>query len=205
MAGAKLVICNGGFDGMEYPITADDSRFALDMLAGAALSSRTKLFVQFLPPGGEPRVYEVHGGHGWLELDPSWYSAAWSFVRLGFQHILDGIDHLLFLLCLVLPFRMRQFWTLAGIITSFTVAHSITLIAGAAGLIPAGGENVGPLRRGNPDIGPSRRYRQGSDPVTPGLVDRIARLVEIDEPPAAADAPQPGGVIEHVIEACCLG
>jgi hypothetical protein len=80
----------------------------------------------------------VHGGHGWLELDPSWYSAAWTFMRLGFQHILDGIDHLLFLLCLVLPFRVRQVWTLVAIITSFTVAHSLTLIAGATGLVPAG-------------------------------------------------------------------
>ncbi|MGH6917079.1 MAG: HupE/UreJ family protein, partial [Geminicoccaceae bacterium] len=81
---------------------------------------------------------QVHGGHGWLELDPSWYSAAWTFMRLGFQHILDGIDHLLFLFCLVLPFRIRQFWTLVGIVTSFTVAHSITLIAGAFGLVPTG-------------------------------------------------------------------
>ena len=123
---------------LEYPITAEDSSFALDMLAGAALSERTKLFVQFLLPDGATRAYEVHGGYGWLELDPSWYAAAWTFVQLGFQHILDGIDHLLFLLCLVLPFRMRQFWTLLGIITSFTVAHSITLIAGAVGLVPTG-------------------------------------------------------------------
>jgi hypothetical protein len=123
---------------LTYPIAAESSRFGLDVVAGAALAQRTKLFVEFLPPGGEARVYEVHGGHGWLELDPSWYGAAWTFVQLGFQHILDGIDHLLFLLCLVLPFRPRQFWTLVGIISSFTVAHSITLIAGAAGLVPAG-------------------------------------------------------------------
>jgi hypothetical protein len=129
----------GHFDlHLEYPITAEDSRFALDMLAGAALSNRTKLFVQFLPPAGTARTYEVHGGHGWLDLDPTWYRAGWSFMQLGFEHILDGVDHLLFLLCLVLPFRMRQFGSLVGIITSFTVAHSITLIAGATGLVPAG-------------------------------------------------------------------
>jgi hypothetical protein len=123
---------------LEYPITSAASRFALDIQAGAGLSERTKLFVQFLPPAGAAHVYEVHGGHGWLELDPTWYSAAWTFVQLGFQHILDGIDHLLFLFCLVLPFRARQFGTLAAIITSFTVAHSITLIAGATGFVPSG-------------------------------------------------------------------
>ena len=31
--------------------------------------------------------------------------AAWRFVQMGFFHILDGTDHLLFLLCLVIPFR----------------------------------------------------------------------------------------------------
>jgi hypothetical protein len=56
------------------------------------------------------------------------------FVSLGFSHILDGIDHLLFLFCLVVPFR--SFWSLVPIVTAFTVAHSITLIASALGLAP---------------------------------------------------------------------
>jgi hypothetical protein len=123
---------------LKYPIASATSRFALDMEAGSGLPNRTKLFVQFLPPGGEVRAYEVHGGSGWLDLDPRWYNAAWTFVRMGFDHILDGTDHLLFLFCLVLPFRMRQFWMLAGIITSFTVAHSITLLAAATGVVPTG-------------------------------------------------------------------
>jgi hypothetical protein len=55
-------------------------------------------------------------------------------VVLGFEHILDGIDHLLFLFCLVVPFR--SFWALVPIVTSFTVAHSITLIAASLGLAP---------------------------------------------------------------------
>lgn len=123
---------------LEYPITSETSRFALDLQAGAGLSERTKLFVQFLQPTGAAHVYEVHGGHGWLDLDPTWFGTAWTFVQLGFHHILDGIDHLLFLFCLVLPFRVRQFGTLVAIVTSFTVAHSITLIAGATGFAPSG-------------------------------------------------------------------
>jgi hypothetical protein len=123
---------------LKYPIPAGEADFALDMRAAPGLAGSVKLFVDFLAPDRPGRTFEVHGGHGWLELDPSWYSAAWTFMRLGFEHILDGIDHLLFLFCLVLPFRIRQFWTLVGIVTSFTVAHSITLIAGAAGLVPTG-------------------------------------------------------------------
>ena len=56
------------------------------------------------------------------------------FVELGFFHILDGTDHLLFLFCLVIPFR--RFRALVAIVTSFTIAHSFTLIASAFNLGP---------------------------------------------------------------------
>jgi hypothetical protein len=83
------------------------------------------------------RAYELHGGAGRVMLDPRWHQAAATFVASGFRHILGGVDHLLFLLCLVLPFR-RVGWPLVAVVTSFTVAHSITLIAAANGLVPPG-------------------------------------------------------------------
>ena len=58
------------------------------------------------------------------------------FVRLGFLHILDGVDHLLFLFCLVIPFRRLK--PLIVIVTAFTVAHSISLSAAVAGFAPDG-------------------------------------------------------------------
>ena len=69
-----------------------------------------------------------------MALDPRWHQAALRFVESGFWHILEGADHLLFLLCLVIPFR--RFGALVLIVTSFTVAHSITLIASAYDLGP---------------------------------------------------------------------
>jgi hypothetical protein len=57
-------------------------------------------------------------------------------VKLGVAHILGGLDHLLFVLCLVIPFRRLR--PLLVVVTSFTVAHSITLIAAAAGFAPGG-------------------------------------------------------------------
>src|SRR5206468_215848 len=56
------------------------------------------------------------------------------FVKLGFTHILNGVDHLLFLFCLVIPFR--RFRALVAVVTAFTVAHSITLFASAYNLGP---------------------------------------------------------------------
>ncbi len=127
----------GYFDAhLEYPIRSEKSDFALDMRLAPGLSGRLKLIVRFLPPGGAIRAYEVHGGFGRLALDPRWHQAAWVFVKSGFFHILDGLDHLLFLLCLVIPFRHLR--RLVAVITSFTVAHSITLIASAYGAVPAG-------------------------------------------------------------------
>ena len=57
-------------------------------------------------------------------------------MRLGFLHILSGTDHLLFLLCLVIP--LRRLKTLAVVVTAFTAAHSITLVAAASNLAPDG-------------------------------------------------------------------
>jgi HupE / UreJ protein len=68
-------------------------------------------------------------------LDPRWYQAAANFVKMGYLHILDGTDHLLFLLCLIIPFRRVR--PLIPIVTSFTVAHSITLLASAYHLAPS--------------------------------------------------------------------
>jgi hypothetical protein len=69
-------------------------------------------------------------------LDPSWAQAAARFTADGFMHILDGTDHLFFILCLALPFR--RFRALALVVTAFTVAHSITLIGSALGMGPRG-------------------------------------------------------------------
>jgi hypothetical protein len=71
-----------------------------------------------------------------VPLDPRWHQAAWRFVVMGFFHILGGTDHLLFLLCLVIPFRRLR--PLVLIVTAFTVAHSFTLIASAYGFVPDG-------------------------------------------------------------------
>ena len=95
---------------------------------------RTVTVLRFLPPGGAVRAFEWSDDAGLVRLDPRWLQAAVRFVELGFLHILDGTDHLLFILCLVIPFRRLR--PLILLVTSFTVAHSITLIASAFGLAP---------------------------------------------------------------------
>src|SRR5437763_10119192 len=96
---------------------------------------RSLTVFRFAPPGGGARAFEFAGDPGRVELDPRWHQAALQFVKLGFTHILDGTDHLLFLFCLVIPFR--RFRSLVAVVTAFTVAHSITLFASAYNLAPA--------------------------------------------------------------------
>jgi hypothetical protein len=119
---------------LEYPIQSDRSRFSIHSEL-ARLGVRTVTVLRFLPPGGAIRAFEFTGDPGLVELDPRWHQAALRFVKLGFMHILDGTDHLLFLFCLVIPFR--RFRALIPIVTAFTVAHSITLFASAYNFAPS--------------------------------------------------------------------
>ncbi len=121
----------------EYPIQSERSEFAIHPGLDR-LGVRTVTALRFLVPQGGGnyvvRAFEFDNDPGIVKLDPRWYQASLRFVREGFLHILDGTDHLLFLLCLVIPFR--RFRGLIPVVTAFTVAHSITLIASAYNLGP---------------------------------------------------------------------
>jgi hydrogenase/urease accessory protein HupE len=65
------------------------------------------------------------------------------FLVLGVEHILTGYDHVVFLLALLLA--GGAFWNTAKIITSFTVAHSITLALAALDVVRIPSSVVEPL------------------------------------------------------------
>lgn len=86
---------------------------------------------------GQTRVYTLTAGQPTVHLygaadDPRGFGEiASAYVVLGVEHILTGIDHLLFVIGLLflVGFRRRLVWT----ITAFTVAHSLTLVSAALG------------------------------------------------------------------------
>jgi hypothetical protein len=125
---------NGMLDVLfEVPITSDQSDFAI--LPGLTrLGLQVNIVLRFQQPGKAERAFDVHADTGIVHLDPRWHQAFYLFAREGFFHILDGLDHLLFLLCLVIPYRKLK--PLVIVITSFTVAHSVTLISSAYGMAP---------------------------------------------------------------------
>jgi hypothetical protein len=116
-----------------FPIESEHSRFSISP-GLTRLGERVNVVLRFLPPGGAERAFDVHGDPGIVRLDPRWHQAALRFTKDGFDHILDGIDHLLFLLALVIPFR--QLRSLIVVVTAFTLAHSVTLVAAAYGIVP---------------------------------------------------------------------
>jgi hypothetical protein len=120
---------------LEYPIASDTSRFAINP-GLRPLGQRVTIALRLLTPDGRTRAFELHDDPGIVQLDPRWHQAAGRFVASGFEHILGGIDHLLFLLCLVIP--LRRIKTLVLVVTSFTVAHSVTLFASAYDVAPGG-------------------------------------------------------------------
>ena len=97
----------------------------LDFLTDALLS------INFI----DGSTYESIAGSRNLEiqipLEQSTYPLA--YFNLGFDHLLKGIDHIVFLICLI--FLVTGFINLIKVVTAFTIAHSITLSLSFLGIV----------------------------------------------------------------------
>jgi len=86
---------------------------------------------------GNPKVFRSRG----LMQDPvdisrSALSAIGTFILEGIRHILEGIDHVLFVVCLTIGAATLK--SLLWRVTGFTLGHSVTLALGFFGFIPSG-------------------------------------------------------------------
>jgi hydrogenase/urease accessory protein HupE len=68
-----------------------------------------------------------------VSASPGILEVARTYVVLGIEHILTGVDHLLFVLALLLI--TRGGWRLVKTVTAFTISHSITLTAATLGFV----------------------------------------------------------------------
>lgn len=86
-----------------------------------------------------PNVYEFAPiGPAEIRLPPPsaaarFWGTVWDFLRWGMHHIFIGYDHIAFLLALLLA--ARTMLEMVKIATSFTVAHSLTLLLAALDVI----------------------------------------------------------------------
>jgi len=136
-SGTEIVVDQGYVDAhLTYPIESPNAVFSVRTTLAPELGDYLKLTVRYLPLNGDSRAIVIKGGSGTVKLNPTWWSAATGFIGLGIAHIVGGLDHLLFLMCLIIPLRgVRQLLT---VVTAFTIAHSFTLIGSAFGLTPHG-------------------------------------------------------------------
>jgi hydrogenase/urease accessory protein HupE len=116
------VTCDGGLKGQT--ITIDGLRSTLtDVLARIAWVDGSAEVERLMP---EQPSLTLKGAQTVWEV-------AHTYFMLGVEHILGGIDHLLFVLALML--LIRDPWMLVKTITAFTLAHSITLTGAALGYL----------------------------------------------------------------------
>ncbi|WP_426245433.1 HupE/UreJ family protein [Nocardioides sp. LHG3406-4] len=77
-----------------------------------------------------------------FSTDQSTAERFWEFFKLGCEHLLTGIDHILFLLALIAGSRRLREIVLAA--TTFTLAHSVTLLLAALGIVTVSARVVEP-------------------------------------------------------------
>ena len=131
------LVWNQQYLDLELQVNAkyDNSNIEIDF-GLERLAQRVAIDLRFQLLDAEERAFEFNAREGAVLLNPSAWQASWRFIQMGFKHILSGTDHLLFIACLILT--ATQWLSLVGVITSFTVAHSLTLIAAAMGYAPSG-------------------------------------------------------------------
>ena len=87
----------------------------------------------------------------------------WGFLRLGIAHIWTGYDHLLFLFGLLVV--CRSFRSIVGIISCFTIAHSITLALATLNIVNIPSSIVEPLIAASIFyVGVENLIRRGAEP-----------------------------------------
>jgi hypothetical protein len=119
-----------------YPVV-DGADVEFEIEPGfATLGLRTVTEIRFTAADGTERGLSFVGDPGRVSLDPSAWSVFVRFVAGGFDHVLGGLDHLLFVFALVVPVLMIR--PLIVVVTAFTLAHSITLAAAMLNLVPTG-------------------------------------------------------------------
>ena len=97
------------------------------------------VIVKIIWLGDQQRVYTLTGSQPSVRLYGSAddhrgrSEIAYAYIKLGIEHILSGVDHLLFVcgLLFLVGFQRKLVWT----ITAFTLAHSVTLASAALGLL----------------------------------------------------------------------
>jgi hypothetical protein len=109
----------------------------------SAASLETKTPTSTLAVGGDPDGSGSSAKPAATPSAPPVRPSFRDFFKLGVEHIWSGIDHLLFLAALLIG--VRKGTSMLGIITCFTLAHSLTLALAALNVVSISSRIVEPL------------------------------------------------------------
>ncbi len=99
----------------------------------AALQTDVLLLIQLQDGTQHSAILRPASPEFTIPLEASKLQVAGDYWRMGTIHILEGVDHLLFVLALMLI--VSGFGPLLKAVTAFTVAHSITLVLATLGMV----------------------------------------------------------------------
>jgi hydrogenase/urease accessory protein HupE len=137
------------------PYAFFDLEYACDGGDDASHEIRSSLFADdegYVKDAKTIVTYDLDGHSGSAALDAAnptfstaqpWYERLGEFFLLGAEHLLTGIDHILFLLALIVGSRRLRDIVLAA--TTFTIAHSITFLLAALGVVSLPASIVEPI------------------------------------------------------------
>jgi len=118
------------------------------------------LVERLLSAAGEPVSVDLSGLQ---KAAPEPPPSFWGFLRLGIAHIWTGYDHLLFLFGLLVV--CRSFRSIVGIISCFTVAHSITLALATLNIVAIPSSVIEPMIAASIFyVGVENLVRRGAEP-----------------------------------------
>jgi hydrogenase/urease accessory protein HupE len=125
-----------------FEIHADGGLIGKELRIDGLLGGATDVIVRVERLDGTTQLERLAPAQAWFTLtaSPGPAEIAWDYFVLGVEHILGGIDHLLFVLALLL--LVRNVRRLVLTITAFTVAHSLTLVGATLGLVSLPGPPV---------------------------------------------------------------
>jgi len=124
-----------GFLQIEAVWRCSEPPTALGIHAFFDLAAEHSHFASFESPRGMSQRLMTGEDQVWLLVSETPDSAFMDFVMLGFRHITSGLDHVVFLLALLLICRRPS--DMVWAITGFTLGHSITLTLAVVGMVQA--------------------------------------------------------------------
>lgn len=118
---ADRVHCDGGIAG----------ELRIDGMRGDAM----RTLVLLVRNDGERAEWILDAGNPRVTIGAAPPSGAGAWIRLGITHILAGLDHLAFVIGLLLVLDLSLGRRLLATITAFTIAHSLTLALAVLGVV----------------------------------------------------------------------